>query len=196
MKLALRDALRSCKDVLDVGCGHSSSLRLFGVPRCVGIDGYLPSVEEARRKGTHDEVFHGSVTELGKAFEPKSFDACIAIDVIEHLTKADGLQLINDMERLARKRVIFFTPNGFLPQRHISNDDLQEHLSGWEPEEMARRGFEVRGLLGPKTLRGEHHSLRKKPAVFWGLVSFAGQPLVWRKPRRAAAILCVKKLAP
>ena len=195
VKLAMRKALLGCESVLDVGCGHSSMMRYFGVQHSVGIDGYLPSVEEARKKQTHDEVIHGNVTELENSFRPKQFDACIAIDVIEHLTKEDGLKLIASMERIARKRVVFFTPNGFLPQRHISNDDLQEHLSGWEPAEMRGFGYRVKGLLGPKKLRGEHHALKNKPAAFWGIASFIGQLGVANRPEKAAAILCVKDLA-
>ena len=99
------------------------------------------------------------------------------------------------MEKLARKRVVFFTPSGFLQQGHTNSDDLQPHLSGWTPAEMQQLGYQVIGLLGPKSLRGEYHRLKRRPDVIWGLVSLAGQ-CVWSKrhPDTAAAILCVKNL--
>ena len=196
VRLALRKALLGCETVLDVGCGPAMTLRYLGVPRSFGVEGYAPALADAKAKHTHDEFIQGDVRELLSLFKPGQFDACIAMDVIEHVTKEDGLQLIKAMETIARKRVVFFTPSGFLPQSHANNEDLQEHLSGWEPSEMQGYGYEVIGLLGPKRWRGEYHKLKRRPAVFWGLASFAAQCL-WSKrhPADAAAILCVKRLS-
>lgn len=196
VRLALRKALEGCDSVLDVGCGLSTTVRDLGIPRSTGFEGYQPDFDEAKRRNTHDQMIKGDARNLADYFQPKQFDACIAIDVIEHLTKEDGIKLMQDMEKIARKKVIFFTPKGFLPQRHSANDDLQVHLSGWEPKEMNGFGYHVEGQLGPKVLRGEGHVLKRRPAVFWGLVSFFGQLLQSQSnPDQAAAILCVKKPA-
>lgn len=195
VKLALRKALLGCESVLDVGCGSSMTMRHLGVPKPFGVEGYAPACAEARAKNSHDQLVQCDVRELSSHFEPGQFDACIALDVIEHLTKQDGLKLMEDMEKIAKKRVVFFTPSGFLPQHHTSNDDLQEHLSGWEPTEMESHGYRVIGLLGPKSWRGEYHTLKRRPAIFWGMASFIVQCLVsQRHPASAAAILCVKQL--
>jgi hypothetical protein len=104
--------------------------------------------------------------------------------------------MMQDMERIAAKKVILFTPCGFLQQRHTANDDLQEHLSGWEPAEMAGYGYQVAGFLGPKKLRGEYHAIKGRPRFFWSMISLAGH-FVWTRnhPEKAAAILCVKELS-
>ncbi|MEI7809445.1 MAG: class I SAM-dependent methyltransferase [Verrucomicrobiota bacterium] len=196
VKLALRTALSGCASVLDIGCGMNPTLRQLGVSQTCGAEGYAPSFNEARRQNTHDQLVQCDVRELSRHFQPGQFDACIALDVIEHLAKPDGLKLLADMERIARKRVVIFTPSGFLEQHHASNDDLQEHLSGWEAAEMERLGYHVTGQLGPKSLRGEYHALKRRPAAFWGLVSLAGQLThSQHHPAEAAAILCVKTLA-
>ena len=195
-KLALREALQGCESVLDIGCGVTPTLRQLGVSRSCGAEGYAPSFAEAKRQNTHDELVQCDVRELSNHFQSGQFDACIALDVIEHLPKADGLKLIADMEKIASKRVVFFTPSGFLEQHHASNDDLQEHLSGWEAEEMEKLGYHVMGQLGPKSLRGAYHALKYKPARFWGLVSLAGQLARCKQsPAESAAILCVKTLS-
>jgi hypothetical protein len=196
VKLAIRKALSGCQSVLDVGCGASPALRQLGVSRPVGIDGYKPSVDKARELNTHDEMVLGDVRELDRYFRPRQFDACVALDVIEHLVKEDGIKLMQAMERIAAKKVVFFTPSGFLPQKHAANDDLQEHLSGWEPSEMTGYGYRVTGLLGPKRLRGEYHVIKKSPRVFWGMISLF-EHFVWTRshPGKAAAILCVKDLS-
>jgi len=195
-KLALRDALSGCESVLDIGCGATPTMRQLGVSQTCGAEGYAPSFNEANRQNTHDRLVQCDVRELSQHFQPRQFDTCIALDVIEHLTKPDGMKLMADMEKIARKRVIFFTPSGFLEQHHASNDDLQEHLSGWEAAEMERLGYRVIGQLGPKSLRGEYHALKRRPAAFWGLVSVVGQ-CAWSKrhPAEAAAILCVKTIS-
>ena len=196
VKQGLRRALLGCKSVLDVGSGISHTLRQLGVEYAVGAEGYLPALEQAKSEKTHNEYVHCDVQNLGEHFQSGQFDACMALDVIEHLDKKGGLKLIADMERIARRRVVFLTPSGFLPQGQTELGDLQAHHSGWEPEEMEQLGYHVTGLLGPKKLRGQYHRLNRRPNVFWGMVSFAGQVL-WSKshPKNAAAILCVKNIS-
>lgn len=191
--LQLRSALKDCSSVLDVGCGPDSALSLFGFERLVGIEGYASSVEAAKKNKTHQDVILGDVRSLDQYFNSNQFDACVALDVIEHLIKADGFKLMNAMENVSKKKAVFLTPNGFLPQRHAEKSDLQEHLSGWETSEMRERGYQVTGVLGPKSLRGEYHKLKKAPAWFWGIVSLLGHVIYTRTtPERAAALLCVK----
>jgi hypothetical protein len=192
-RLALRQALQGCDNVLDIGCGCSMHMRWLGVKHPVGIEAHQPSYEKARQQNTHDELVQGDVRALNRYFQPGQFDACIALDVIEHLTKEDGIKLIEQMERISRHKVIFLTPSGFLPQHTYDNNDLQEHLSGWEASEMEQRGYQVLGLLGPKSLRGERHILKGSPKIFWGLISLLGH-IFWtrKRPAKAAAILCIK----
>jgi len=192
-RLELRGALKDSASVLDVGCGPVSTLRWFGFEHLVGVEGYPPSVEAAKKNTTHDELVLGDIRELDRFFQPRQFDACIAVDVIEHLSKEDGLKLARAMEQVAAKKVIFFTPNGFLPQRHAENDDLQEHLSGWEVSEMRQLGYRVIGMLGPKWLRGELHVIRWRPRFLWGIIAWLLHAVWYRRhPASAAAILCVK----
>lgn len=195
VKLALRDALLGCESVLDIGCGTAATMRELGVPRCIGVEGYRPYLEIIKRENLQDEVIECDVREISKHFQPRQFDGCVALDLIEHLPKADGLELLRSMESIAKKRVVLFTPSGFLPQRHSDSDDLQAHLSGWEPEEMRKLGYEVIGQLGPKKWRGEYHKLKNRPLAFWAMMSFVAQSLSTKnKPEKAAAILCVKRL--
>lgn len=192
--LQLRRALSGCDSVLDIGCGSDSALSIFGLETLVGFEGYGPSVEAARAKRTHQEIIMGKVQNLASHFATNQFEACIAIDVIEHMTKQEGLQMLSSMERIASKRSIILTPNGFLPQGHTDKADLQVHLSGWEPAEMGRLGYRVVGVLGPKRLRGEYHRLLHSPDWFWGTASLVCQIICsnWA-PSTATAILCVKE---
>jgi SAM-dependent methyltransferase len=193
----LERALTGCESVLDIACGSSSPIK--HLPKnfhAVGCDMFPEAIEKSRKVGIHDQYFQMNVLDLDKNFSPKSYDCVLALDLIEHLEKEEGLRLIAMMERVARKRVIIFTPNGFLPQREFGGNVWQVHKSGWSVKEMEERGFRVIGILGWKRLRGEKGSLRFSPKTFWSLISTATQCLVKYRPERAFQILCVKDLIP
>jgi hypothetical protein len=191
LKLFLKD----CSSVLDIGCGDLSPMRFVPCAKLIGVDGYEPALNGARKLGTHDEYYLSDVTKVGELFPNRRFDACVSLDVIEHLHKPQGWSLLEQMEKLATKRVIILTPNGFLPQK--SHDgDLQEHVSGWTPEEFRARGYQVYGMYGPKSYRGEHHRITKSPVPFWLLASILMQFTRTRgNPAEASAIFCVKELS-
>ncbi len=192
-RLAFRRALAGCDKVLEVGCGKTPNMKWLGIRGSTGIDGYAPYLDEAKKEQLHAECVLGDVRELDQYFEPGQFDTVIALDVIEHVTKEDGLRMIRSMEKIATRRIVLFTPSGFLPQHSYENNELQEHLSGWEAKEMKQLGYKVIGLLGPKSLRGEMHALKGRPKFLWAIVSLLGH-FVWTRwcPSKAAAILCVK----
>lgn len=193
--LELQKALRGCQTVLDLGCGCNSPAKFLADCHLVGLDGYQPDLDKARAAGTHDEYFSGDVRAADQIFPGRKFDACIAMDVIEHLTKEDGWRMLKVMEQLATKRVVIFTPNGFIPQ-FCQEGDLQQHLSGWEIEEMRAAGYEVLGMHGPKGLRGEMAMLKYRPRPFWSLISVAAHYLSTRRqPEKAFSIFCLKRKA-
>jgi 2-polyprenyl-3-methyl-5-hydroxy-6-metoxy-1,4-benzoquinol methylase len=185
--------LEDAASVLDVGCGKASPLRFLRTGRLVGVDAYAPDVDEARRLRTHDEVVQSDIRSICNIFHAKQFDVCVALDVIEHLTREEALSLLREMESVACRRVVVSTPNGFLPQGNKEAGDLQVHQSGWSVDEMRGLGYQVIGLMGLKTLRGEQHKLRFRPVAFWALVSWISQK-IWckRHPARAAGLLCWK----
>lgn len=187
----VKKQLRSCKSCLEIGCGADSPARMVGFERYVGLDGHGPVIEEAKRNDLGGEYVLGRAEDIVSLFGEKSFDCVVGLDLIEHLTKEDGLRLIADMERVARKRVLLFTPNGFLPQES-RDGDLQEHLSGWTAEEMRDLEFRVVGMHGPKGLRGDHHKPKIKPAALGSAISQLLQLYTRHAPGKAAAILCVK----
>ncbi|MBN1209569.1 MAG: class I SAM-dependent methyltransferase [Myxococcaceae bacterium] len=186
----------TCQSVLDVGCGFNSPLRRFShlIPRTVGVDGYEQAIARSREAGIHTEYHRMDLLEVGKHFAPKSFDGVIAIDVIEHFDKPDGYRLLEMLEALARKRVILFTPNGFLPQDEWDGNVHQVHRSGWEVYDFELRGYRVIGMSGWKPLRGEHALPRIRPYWLGGLVSRLTEPFATRFPRHAFALMAIRDM--
>jgi SAM-dependent methyltransferase len=114
----LEDAVGSAQRVLDVGCGENSPVGRFKrrPQYSLGIDLFPRALARAAEAGTHSEHRLMDVMEIGEAFEPNSFDACVAFDLLEHLPKKKGTILLELMERVAGHRVVVFTPHGFLAQ--------------------------------------------------------------------------------
>lgn len=185
--------LIDCKSVLDLGCGAQSMVPSV-VPEeieTVGVECFRPSYEEAVQKSRHKKYFHANIMEI--EFEDKSFDAVVALDVLEHLTPEEGEKLLQRMERWARKKVIVFTPNGFLPQEEYDENPFMEHQSGWEVEEFKRRGYQVFGVRGFKFLRDlyVHNPEHEKPSFLVHLSNLT-QIVTYHFPNLAFQLFCRK----
>lgn len=161
----------------------------------IGVDAYAPVIEQSRARGIHDHYHVMDVLTIADRFPSRSFDCVLACDLIEHLKEEDALDLMDQMERLARKKVIIFTPNGFLPQREEYGNPLQRHLSGWTVNQMAARGYGVTGIRGLKCLRGEMAKPRWRPAGLWNVISLLSQPFTETMPSWAFQLFCVKHIA-
>lgn len=200
----LRKNLEDCATILDLGCGPSSSLQHCGpFKETTGVEAYAPYIEKARERKTHTHLICGKIEDL--SFKDKSFDAVLMLEVIEHMTEAQALQALEKAERWARKKVIITTPNGFISQKSLDGNPLQEHLSGWSVDTMKKLGYKSRGLAGVKFLRQEVQgetmdtaditvSIKYRPRFFWFAVSALSQIFIHRTPKLAFELFAVKKL--
>ena len=191
----LEQAVADADSLLEVGCGDSSPIRWFSRKprRTIGVDIFEPSIERSRAAGIHTEYHKLDVLEIGEQFEPGSVDVIAAFDLIEHLTEQDGLRLLHMSERIAR-RVVIFTPNGWLDQGEYDGNPWQQHHSGWSVSQFRSLGYDVHGLSGLKWLRGAYATPRFRPRRLWLLVSGLTQPIAWRYPRVAFHLLAVKQV--
>ena len=192
---ALAWHLRDITSVLDVGCGSNSPLKK--VPKhfySMGVDAFGPSIQKSRQLGIHDAYKKCDVLAIDRMFDSKTFDAVIALDVIEHLEKKQGYELIRKMSELTKYKIIIMTPNGFYRQDPYDGNKWQIHHSGWSVDDFVRLGFTVRGIRGFRWLRGEYATLKWKPWIFWGIVSVLTEPLVYFLPRLAYQLFAVKEI--
>lgn len=191
----LENYFSDCNSVLDVGCGHSSLIGIIRRKfRSEGIDIYKKNIIESKRKKLHDNYTLGDIKKLAKLYKKKSFDACVAIDVIEHFNKQDALRLIKDMEAIARKKVIILTPNGFYEQHAFDGNPHQIHKSGWAKTDLGKLGYTVYGLRGLKFLRDDHAGIKYKPWIFWGICSLLSEIIFFPFPSLSFDLFAVKKL--
>lgn len=187
--------LSGCNSVLDVGCGDNSPLRRVKKTfYSEGIDIYRPSIIKSKKNKIHDKYVIGNIGNIDKYYENKSFDVVIAMDVIEHFKKADALMLLRKMEKIARKKVIILTPNGFLNQGHYEDNPHQDHKSGWLTKDLVSLGYRVRGLRSFKFLRGGFASIRFRPWLFFGFIAFITEPILYYFPKFSFHLFAIKIL--
>lgn len=192
------EILKDCTSVLDVGCGHAGSpisKIKDKLEYSVGVDAYLPCIKSSEKSGAHHEHTHMDVTKIGETFKSNSFDCVVALDLIEHLSKEEGEKLIDNMEKIASKKVIIFTPNGFINQEEYDGNKYQIHKSGWVVKEFKSRGYKVRGINGLKVLRGEYAKPKFKPTILWERILFISQIFTRRLPNHAFQIFCIKEVS-
>jgi len=189
----LKKELSDCSTVLDLGCGYNSPIQYCNnINLSVGVEMFEPYLKESVKKRIHDEYIKGDIRRL--EFKPKSFDAVLCLELIEHLTKEEGYELIKKMEKWARKKIIITTPNGYLWQDGYDNNPLQMHRSGWSVDELKKLGFEVYGISGWKKLRGYRGQIKYKPKLFWTIISGLTQKITYRCPRFAFQLFAIKYL--
>jgi len=139
--------IQGCDSALEFGCGHGHNLRRTGAAVKVGVE-CVP--EYPINDG--DVVFMiGDALKLSPTFADGSFDLVLLMDVVEHFTKEDGLRLVQEAQRIAKKKVLLWIPEGHCPQdadhfdRHCgyAYKPSQEHKSDWYSNDFADLGFDV-----------------------------------------------------
>jgi hypothetical protein len=181
------------KTGLDIGCGESSPLtpvRARGF-RSIGIDASPERIESSRRSGAHDEYYCADIRSFALDSLPP-IDVVVMSDVIEHLSREEGLELLQVAERLAKRLVYVETPLGFMEQFHCyDGDSLQQHRSGWFPWDFEGRGYTVFGS-GLGWLRARHGRSRPLPETVVRWTGRLCQWLVFRRPRWGSAIAAIR----
>jgi len=188
-----------CSLTLDVGCGGYSHLSQFR-PRIttVGLDVFPQAIERARANGSHDhylvaDILKESAERLLSNFDGRKFDLVTLYDVIEHLPKRQGYDLLEKCEQLSSKYVLLQTPNGFLAQGPELGNEHQRHLSGWFPQDFEGLGYKVYGARGTKYLRG-YAAGPKHDFPGWMIcdIVLAALLRIGRHPRHAFNLVAIK----
>ena len=128
---------------LDAGCGPGTYLHPIRAARpdlvAYAVDAHEPSLA----KVAASQKWCGGMPWVLAKVPSQSVDVVICLDVIEHLRKGDSLITITQLERIARKGVILFTPSGFMPQPPLPDNPWMEHICGWEAHELDLLGYET-----------------------------------------------------
>lgn len=173
--------------ILDIGCGYNSFIQYLEPKHSIGVECFEEYIQISKDKKIHNEYIKQDVNNL--IFPEKSIDTVYCSEVIEHVTKEDGLKLIKNMEKWAKNKVIITTPNGFIEQDEYHKNPYQKHLSGWTNEEFVNMGYKVYGINGLKILA--KHSGKN---IFMRVLYILSGKLFRFNPKYTFQVFAIKKI--
>jgi SAM-dependent methyltransferase len=147
--------------VLSLCCGIGNELTNVRTEHITAVDIAPQYIEEIKKIFPNIKTEVSDAVEYIKKAKDLSFDVISLFDAIEHLTKEDGLVLLKECKRVAKKHIIVFTPEGYV-DNHPHNawgiegaDKHQLHLSGWTMDELRSLGFFIQHRQPNITQHGE-----------------------------------------
>lgn len=191
----LKRDLADCETILELGCGSNSPILQIGYgQRTTAVDIFEPYIKKHNQNNDYKICYQANILDM--PFPEKQFDAVVMFDVLEHLdtTKVKEIALFTKMERAAIKKVIMFTPNGFVENDEVDGDPYQRHVSAWEPETYLSRGYSVRGATGWRKILGKASLPKYHPYSIFSIIAMISQPLIFNSPKTAWHSYAVKEL--
>ena len=190
--------LSDCESILELGCGSNSPLLKIGCGyKTDAVDIFEPYIDMHNRTGVYRSCEVADILTMPLIPDKeKAYDAVVICDVLEHLPKDKvfDIDLLSAIEKVARKKVILFTPNGFVENEEIDDNHYQEHLSVWEPSNYICRGYKVVGSTGLRWLLGKGSLPKYHPYPIFQILTILTQPLVFKHPKLALHSYAVKEL--
>ena len=187
--LVLRE-LSDMESVLDLGCGRHSMVPILpSWINTVGVEVFESYYRDAVASKRHKRYIREDIMTVD--FPDKSFDAVVLLDVLEHLPKEKGNVLLRRAERWARKKIVIFTPNGFLPQDNFDENPFMDHCSGWEVDDFLTHGYKAFGVRGFKSVKRAVDASGHASSTWMDLA----QVFTYYQPKSAFQLFCVKDLS-
>jgi ubiquinone/menaquinone biosynthesis C-methylase UbiE len=149
---------------LEVGCGYRARAAR-GARVYVGVDVHEPYLDQAQRRYPA-QIFMLASWRALEVFQDGTFDACYAIDVIEHLTRTEGKQLLKEAARVARATA------GWMPQSSgnglpSGDPDSQRHRSAWTPSDFP--GWQIKAFRDFHRQLADGTPLERPIGAFWAV---------------------------
>lgn len=107
--------------------------------RIDGIEGYAGYLTPVHA-WAYQDVRIGDALALLPTIADASYELVIAIDILEHFDTRDGLRLLAECRRVARRAALVSTPKVFHAQQ-VEANPLEDHRSLWTAAQLAAAGF-------------------------------------------------------
>jgi len=139
--------LLEAKTVLDIGAGLRP-MPWYKAERHVCVEPHPAYAERLRTAGY--EVWGTTARDALEHAAEGAFEAVYLLDVIEHMERPEGADVIQLALALKPKQIVVFTPKGFLPQEGdawgLGAEHWQLHRSGWVPADFP--GWAIEEYMG------------------------------------------------
>lgn len=90
---------------------------------------------------SYTNLFIGEALEFLLTLEDKMYDLVLAIDILEHFDKEQGVVFLRECQRVCKDSVLISTPKEFVAQEVPANP-LENHQSHWVEEDFRFCGFD------------------------------------------------------
>lgn len=135
-----------CDNIWDVGAGIRP-MQWYDLKRHICVEPYEPYAKKLSECGF--QVIQE--TALVALRRPETVEAIYLLDVIEHMEKDEGKEVVELAKTKASVQVVVFTPNGFMEQDEdawgMSGDYWQTHKSGWTRDDFKGWRFQPYGKM-------------------------------------------------
>jgi len=101
-----------------------------------GIDAYESTINNPVAKLIYDKLIHGEINKLIKVLP--AYDMVFFCDVIEHLTKENGIEVLEYLRKC--KHVFVSTPKEPGNRSTTFGNKYEAHISKWTHEELLKYG--------------------------------------------------------
>ena len=107
--------------------------------RIDGIEGYATYLTPVHEYA-YNRIMIGEALELLREVGDNTYDLVLAVDILEHFTKPDGLIFLSELKRITRQAVLVSTPKEFHSQE-IEANPYENHRSHWTDEELTQEEY-------------------------------------------------------
>lgn len=175
--------------IVDLGCGKGvngfliRSSRYLQNAELIGIEANNDYIKFCKKFNLYDQITRHSLPKL--PFKNKSVNLVLCTEVIEHLTRKEGLVLLNEIDRICQGRVIITTPNIFFET--MPGDPKDKHLSIWSIKDFKSRGYKVYGIGLKMPLLWGDKFLKIKQALYYFFT-----PISYLFPYISGSLIAIK----
>ena len=162
----VREATKDGESLLALCCGIGLELKSLKTSDVTAVDIVPAYLAEVHKRCPQAKVVCADALAYVKVQPDNSIDVISLIDGIEHMTKEVGAELITQMKRVCRKKILLFTTEGYVRNEPHNTwdiegaDEYQEHRSGWKIEELEHLGFNLISRQSSITQHNEpYHAL-------------------------------------
>ena len=140
--------------LLSLCCGIGLELAGLETEHVTAVDIAPQYLEQVKQRCPQAETICDDALHFLKISPGRHYDVISIIDGIEHMDKRTGKLVIKHMKRVAREKVLLFTPQSDRDNGYLKNephnawgiegaDEHQVHKSGWTREELESIGFKL-----------------------------------------------------
>lgn len=148
------EATKNGESLLSLCCGIGLELGGLETQNVTAVDLAPQYLEQVKQRCPQARTVVSDALEYVKSRPDNSVDVISIIDGIEHMDKEVGLALIPEMKRVAKNKILLFTPQGPGADGYLKNephnawgiegaDHFQLHRSGWTALELKDLGFKA-----------------------------------------------------